>query len=158
MIAPDHTCWWTRQRQSYLSRRGGRIVAAGLSRPVLEAAARQLGYTLTLTVVPEQDHEDDETVTLGPWRGNIHDGCFLSFESDDPRLREALLAASLELHSFYLGMPVQPGCVDLLKDRLIDGVTIRLQSVPKEGHLILKCYRNAAGWWKRFTTHAERVC
>jgi hypothetical protein len=156
MINPDHTCWWTRRHQSELSLRDGRLAGAGLSRSVLDAAAQRLGYSLAIT--PRSGEEYDEEVTLGPWRGNIHDGCFVSFDSEDPRLLEALLAANLELHAFYLGESVKPGCVTQLQRRLMNGMTLRLRSLPQERHLIAKSYPNNAGWWERFTTLADRVC
>jgi hypothetical protein len=156
MINPDHSCWWTRRRVSQLSRREGQLAGAGLSRSVLEATAEKLGYPLATT--PRPDEEYDEEVTLGPWRGNIHDGCFVSFESDDARLLEALLAASLELHAFYLGASVKPGCVTQLQHRLMDGMTLRLRSLPRERHLIAKSYRIDAGWWERLATPGDRVC
>jgi hypothetical protein len=156
MINPDHTCWWTRRHLSELSRRDGGLAGAGLSRSVLEAAAQQLGYSLTMD--PRPGEEYDEEVTLGPWRGNIHDGCFVSFDSDDPRLLEALLAANIELHAFYLGAPVKLGCVTQLQHRVTNGMTLRLRSLPQEGQLIAKSYRNGAGWWERLRTPAEPVC
>jgi hypothetical protein len=156
MINPNHTCWWTRRRVSQLSRRDGRLAGAGLSQPVLEATAHRLGYSLAIT--PRPDEEYDQEVTLGPWRGNIHDGCFVSFDSDDQRLLEALLAANLELHAFYLGASVKPGCVAQLQHRLTHGMTLRLRSLPQERKLIAKSYRNDAGWWERLKTPGDRVC
>jgi hypothetical protein len=156
MINPNHTCWWTRRHISELSRREGRLAGAGLSRSVLEATAQRLGFSLATT--PRPGEEYDEELTLGPWRGNIHDGCFVSFDSDDPRLLEALLAANVELHAFYLGGPVKPTCAAQLQHRLTNGMTLRLRSLPQERHLIAKSYRNDAGWWERFTTTSDRVC
>jgi len=147
MINPDHSCWWTRRRVTQLSRRTGQLADAGLPRSVLKATAQRLGYPLATT--PRPDEVYDEEITLGPWRGNIHDGCFVSFESDDARLLEAPLAASLELHAFYIGAFVKPGCVTQLQHQVMDGMTLRLRSLPREHHLIAKRYRIDAGSWDR---------
>lgn len=154
MAKPGHTDWWTRRRTSQLSRRVGGISGAGLSKAVLEGAARRLGYSLTFAPRSGQDY--DEAVTLGPWRGNIHDECFVDIESEDARLRDALLAAVVEMHSPYFGPPLDARCVAALQNELTNGVTLRLRSVA-EG-LVVKRYRNGAGWWERFTTPAKRVC
>ena len=77
MIAPDHSCSWTRRRRCTLWRHHGRLVAAGLSRPLLEAAARHLG-------APAPEH-------LRPLAERLGDGATLVLQS---RPRERLLLAS----------------------------------------------------------------
>lgn len=102
-------CSWTRRRRSTLSRRDGGLFAAGLSRPLLDAAARHLRAPLSLAPDPELD--DEQRVALGPWRGWLHDGCLLSIGGDEPRLREALVAASLALHAhFSVGRSIHRTC------------------------------------------------
>jgi hypothetical protein len=155
MIAPDHTCSWTRRRRSTLSRRAGWLVTAGLSRPLLEAAARHLDAPLTIT--PDPDAEDDQRVVLGPWHGQLHDGCFFSVDGDAPRLREALVAASLALHAYYLGRPIGPAPLRALVERLDDGATLVLQSRPGERLLLASVHPNEAGWWARRRARAERI-
>ncbi len=155
MIAPDHVCSWTRRRRSTLSRRDGELLAAGLSRPLLEAAARHLGTPISL--VPDPELDDEQRVVLGPWRGWLHDGCLLAIDGDEPRLREALVAASLALHAHYLGRPIGPERLRPLADRLDDGATLVLQSRPRERLLLASVHPNDAGWWARRMARVDRI-
>ena len=143
----DHTCWWTRRHLSELARREGSLAGAGLLRSALAKAAEQRGYSLA--IVSRAEEEYDEEVALGSWRGNIHDGCFVSFDSDDAQLLDVLLAAHLELHGSYLGGSIKPECLAQLKDKLQRGMTVRLRSRPRESRVIAKTYRNDSGWWER---------
>ena len=155
MIAPDHVCSWTRRRRSTLSRREGALFAAGLSRPLLDAAARHLGTPIALA--PDPEHDDEQRVALGAWRGSLHDGCLLTIDGDEPRLREALVAASLALHAYYLGRPIGPERLRPIADRLSDGTTLVLQSRPRERLLLVTRHPNDAGWWARRTAPTERI-
>ena len=159
MIAPDHSCSWTRRRRSTLSRRHGRLVAAGLALPLLEAAARHLGAPFT--IAPDPEFEDEQLVALGHWPGRLHDGCLLGMDDDDPRLCEALVAAGLALHAHYLGRPIAPEhlrpLADRLAERLADGATLVLRSRPRERLLLASYHANDAGWWARRLAPAERI-
>jgi hypothetical protein len=155
MIAPDHVCSWTRRHRSTLSRRGGELFAAGLSRPLLDAAAGHLGVPISLAHDPERD--DEQRVALGPWRGWLHDGCLLTIDGDEPRLREALVAASLALHAHYLGRPIGPEWLRPLADHLGDGATLVLRSRPRERLLLTSVHPNDAGWWARRRAHVDRI-
>jgi hypothetical protein len=155
MIEPDHDCAWTRGRRSALHRTAGILGGAGLPRAVIEAAARHLGVTLSATIDPEDEYT--ELLDIGPWRGTLHDGCFVQLEVDEPDVRAALLAAALELHEAYLGARLQPGALAAATDRLADGAELLLQSIPGRRELRLRAYPMSAGIWRRWTAPVTRI-
>ena len=95
MIEPDHVCAWTRRRRSVLRRVEGSLGGAGVPRAVIEAVARRLGVEMSSAIDPTDEYT--ELLTVGPWRGTLHDGCFVHLEVDEPAVRAALVEASLEL-------------------------------------------------------------
>ena len=155
MIAPDHDCAWTRGRRSAIRRTAGGLGGAGLPRAVLESAARRLGVELSSRA--DQDVEHTELLTVGPWRGSLHDGCFVHLEVDEPDVRTALLAATLELHESYLGGRLGPDALDAATNRLAEGGELLLRSVPRRGELRLRAYPASAGWWQRLTAPVTRI-
>jgi hypothetical protein len=127
-------------------------------RTVATAARRGRGPSrgaISLAHDPERD--DEQRVALGPWRGWLHDGCLLTIDGDEPRLREALVAASLALHAHYLGRPIGPEWLRPLADHLGDGATLVLRSRPRERLLLTSVHPNDAGWWARRRAHVDRI-
>ena len=155
MIAPDHDCAWTRGRRSAIRRTGGSLGGAGLPRAVLEAVARRLGVELSSTADPEDEHT--QLITVGPWRGSLHDGCFVHLDADDAEVRGALLAATLELHESYLRGRLGPDALAAADNRLAEGGELLLHSVPNRGELQLSSYAASAGWWQRRTAPVTRI-
>jgi hypothetical protein len=156
MVESDHTCAWTRRRETELTRGTDWIASVGIFGTALERAAESLGYRLQTAPMPDEDYS--EVIHIGAWEGAVHDGCFARFSGDDPRLRRVLLLANLEVHAQYLGTRPPAGCLEKLDSRLRNGTTLRLRTQPHEQRLVAKFYRNDATWWERFRTPYEKVC
>ena len=155
VITTDHDCAWTRRRRSVLRRAAGTLGGAGLPRAVIESAARRLG--VALASAPDPTDEYTELLTVGPWRGTLHDGCFLHLETDEPRVRTVLLEAALELHEGYLGAQLVPSALVAAENRLAEGAELLLQSIPDRRELRLRSYPASAGWWQRHTAPVIRI-
>ena len=153
----DHSCHWTRRRESELSRGHGRIIGAGLSHTILEAAAAHLGYELKLTASTNAGTPEDESFTIGPWRGSLHDSCFVQVEPDAQALRVAFVRASLALHSFYLGVPVNLDLADTVAGSWSDGTVLQFRSIPAEGIIQLKRFPTGTGWFARLRAPTESL-
>ena len=150
-----HTCWWTRRRESELTRDAGALGGVGLPPAALRVAAEYLGQPLSIT--PDPALEFDETLVIGPWRGTLHDSCFVAFAADDPALRGALVAASLGVHAAYLKAAIAPRWLEHLVDRLAEGTVMRFRSLPHEQALVVRRYRCGAGWPARRRADVTRI-
>lgn len=155
MIEPDHDCAWIRGHRSALRRTAGSLGGAGLSRAVIEAVARRLGIELSSAADPADEHT--ELLAIGPWRGTLHDGCFVQLETDEPDVRAALLAAALELHETYLGTRLGPDAMTAATDRLVEGAELPAESVPGRRELRLRAYPASAGMWQRWRAPVARI-
>ena len=151
----DHSCWWTRRRESELSRAQGRINGAGLSRAVLEATAARLGHELKVRAPIDEETTEDERFTIGPWSGTLHDGCFVECDADDPALRAALVHASLALHAFYSGIPPNPASVERIAGSWSEGTVLRFRSIPAKRTVQLKRFPLGSGWIARLRAPTE---
>ena len=154
-VPVDHTCWWTRRRESELTRDAGALGGAGLPPAALRVAAEYLGQSLSIT--PDPALEFDETVVIGSWRGTLHDSCFVSFAADDPALRRALVAASLGVHSTYLRAAIATRWVEHLAERLEESTVMRFRSMPGGRALVVRRYRRGAGWLERRRADVTRI-
>jgi hypothetical protein len=156
VVRPDHECAWSRRRESQLSRVDGQFIGWGLCLAVVESASRSLALPLTVAESSAAEHEgSDQALMLGPWPGNIHDGCIVTFDADEPRLMQALVAATLELHEFYAGAPLDSRCTALLHARLTPDTTVLLRT--SRGATTIKQHAYNAGWWARLTTRFQTL-
>ena len=155
MIEPDHRCAWTNRRRSELSWRGEYLHGAGIPRAVIGALASRLGHVLVATPDPDDDH--GELLTLSSSRVALHDGCFIRLDPADPGVRNAFLATVFELHEYYLGSPVPVAGAALVRAHLRDGVTLELESDPRQHEFRLKHYPAGASWWARRRAPVELV-
>ena len=153
----DHSCWWTRRRESELSRAQGRINGAGLSRAVLEATGVHLGHELMARASVDAKETEDESFTIGPWSGTLHDGCFVEFEANEPALRAAVVHANLALHGFYCGIPSNPTSVERIAGSWSEGTVLRFRSIPAERIIQLKRFPMGSGWIARLRAPMETL-
>lgn len=155
MIEPDHVCAWTRRRRSVLRRVEGSLGGAGIPRTVIEAVARRLGIEMSSAIDPTDEYT--ELLTVGPWHGTLHDGCFVHLEVDEPAVRAALVEASLELHEAYLGAHLGASALVAATDWLADGTELLLHSMPLLRELRLRAYPASAGTWQRWLAPVTRI-
>ena len=153
----DHSCWWTRRRESELSRAQGRINGAGLSRAVLEATAARLGHELKVRAPIDEETTEDERFTIGPWSGTLHDGCFVECDADEPALRAAVIHANLALHGFYCGILSNPTWVERIAGSWSEGAALRFRSIPAERIIQLKRFPMGSGWIARLRAPMETL-
>jgi len=65
-------------------------------------------------------------------------------------LKQALMAAVLDLHATYLGRPVDwSGVLDGLVERLVPDVSLRVESRPGRQQLAIRAYPRAAAFLSR---------
>jgi len=144
-----HDCWWTRHYQSEITHVGGAIAGAGCPREVLEYAADLLGTKLQAQR-SEADAYGDELSLGGIADGASHDDCFFELQPLSARLKQALMAAVLDLHATYLGRPVDwSGVLHGLVERLGPDVSLRVESRPGRQQLAIRAYPRTAGFLSR---------
>jgi hypothetical protein len=155
MIEPDHVCSWTRRHRSVLRRVEGSLGGAGIPRAVIQAVAGRLGVAMSSAIDPADEYT--ELLTIGPWRGTLHDGCFVHLEVDEPAVRAALVEASFELHEAYLGVHVGASALVAATEWLADGAELLLHSIPNLRELHLSTYPASAGAWQRWLAPVTRI-
>ena len=138
-----------------MRRDAGTLNGAGIPRAVIESVARRLGVALGSS--PDPADEYTELLTVGPWRGSLHDGCFVHLDVDEPHVRAALLAAVLELHEGFLGARLDPNALVAADNRLASGGELLIESVPGRQEVRLRAYPASAGFWQRWVAPVIRI-
>jgi hypothetical protein len=144
----DHECWWTNHRASEMTLTKEGLSGFGICRVALEHAAVSLGGRLATV----QSAEDDDTldITLGPYRGTIHDECMPWFDSPDRDLLEAIVRGVLWQQAVYLGMDNFPSDArEYLMQTLIVGTTVHIRSEPARARIAVRLHTADASWIRR---------
>jgi len=152
-----HECWWTRRHETELSDTGLGVNGAGVPRWVLEQTASLLGANFGAE--PSETDEYGEEIVLHPIAsGATHDACFFHLEPVSAELKRALLQAVLELHAAYLGSKVEWSQVrEQLLVQWTPGVTLRIRTFPRQGHVVVRRYRNGASVLRRLASPRLRI-
>jgi len=130
---------------SEVTRLSATLGGAGIPLPVVEAAAGQLGFGVSVTPTAEPD---TVAVTFGPVRGTLHDGCFLSLEPATDELEAAILHGLRELHSYYLQPRAAPATAFAAAQAFLkQDTTVRIQS--SQGRVQVWAFPADASWLAR---------